>query len=126
MSRQPGGQRIGDEASTLPPRSLRIKLLLFAASLVLVPGVLFGFIALQSGRSSLETVIGRQLAREAGHTADRLTALLGTERQALRSFARQDLMREIQVADIDKRISSALATLRDGVGESSRRATRAS
>jgi signal transduction histidine kinase len=81
---------------------------------VLVPGVLFGFIALQSGRSSLETVIGRQLAREAGHTADRLTALLGTERQALRSFARQDLMREIQVADIDKRISSALATLRDG------------
>jgi two-component system sensor histidine kinase HydH len=94
--------------------SLRNKLLIFAAALVLVPGVLFGLIAEKSGRDSLQSVIGRQLAREAGHTADRLAAALRTERETLGNFARQDLMREIRVADIDKRISQALTTLRDG------------
>lgn len=59
-------------------------------------------------------MIGSKLAREAGHTADGLSAVMRAERNTLASFARQDLMREIRVADIDKRISSALATLRDG------------
>jgi two-component system sensor histidine kinase HydH len=95
--------------------SLRNKLLIFAAALVVVPGVLFGLIAEKSGRDSLQSAIGRQLAREAGHTADQLAATLRTERETLGNFARQDLMREIRVADIDKRISQALTTLRDGI-----------
>jgi len=94
--------------------SLRMKLLLFAAALVIVPGTLFGVIVQQSSHASLESMIGHQLAREAGHTGDRLTAVLSTEREILRSFAQQDLMREIRVADIDKRVSLALTTLRDG------------
>jgi two-component system sensor histidine kinase HydH len=81
---------------------------------VIVPGSLFGVIVQQSSHASLERVIGHQLAREAGHTGDRLTAVLSTEREILRSFARQDLMREIRVADIDKRVSLALTTLRNG------------
>lgn len=79
-----------------------------------MPGILLVLLAERSGRDSLERVIGRQLAREAGHTADRLSAVLRRERETLASFARQDLMREIRVADIDKRVSMALATLRDG------------
>jgi hypothetical protein len=59
-------------------------------------------------------LIGRHLAREAEQTADRLDAVLHSEREALRNFALQDLMREIRVDDIDKRVSAALATLRDG------------
>ena len=59
-------------------------------------------------------MIGGQLAREAGHTADRLSVILRSERDTLASFAQQDLMREIRVGDIDKRVSVALATLRDG------------
>jgi len=98
----------------LRPLSLRNKLLLFAAALVLVPGVLLTWIAERRGRASLQQVIGGQLAREAGHTADRLSALLDAERETLANFAQQDLMREVRVADIDKRISMALATLRDG------------
>ncbi len=98
----------------LPALSLRNKLLLFAALLVLVPGLLLTAIAERSGRDSLERVIGRQLAREAGHTAERLSAVLRTEREALANFADQDLMREIRVADIDKRVSMGLATLRNG------------
>jgi two-component system sensor histidine kinase HydH len=94
--------------------SLRNKLLIFAACLVLVPGVILTLIAEQSGRNSLEQVIGRQLAREAGHTAEQLSFVLRRERETLANFARQDLMREVRVADIDKRVSSALATLRDG------------
>src|SRR3990172_5596900 len=97
-----------------PAPTLRNKLLLFAAALVLVPGVLLVGIAERSGRESLQRVIGRQLAREAGYTADRFAAVLRTERQTLGNFARQDLMREVRVADIDKRVSLALATLRDG------------
>ncbi len=99
---------------TLPPLSLRGKLVAFATVLVIAPGVLIGLLAERSARSSLQTVIGRQLAREAVHSAERLSILLQSERSTLENFASQDLMREIRVSDIDKRISQALATLSDG------------
>ena len=81
---------------------------------MLLPGIVLIAIAERSGSDSLERAIGRELARESEHTAERLSSVLRTERQTLASFARQDLMREIRVADIDKRISQALVTLRDG------------
>ncbi len=87
---------------------------MFAAALVLVPGILLVGIAERSGRESLQRVIGRQLAREAEHTAERLASLIRVERETLASFARQDLMREVRVSDIDKRVSRGLETLRDG------------
>lgn len=68
----------------------------------------------RSEQAALQNLIGRHLAREAEQTADRLAAVFGSEREALRNFARQDLMREIRVDDIDKRVSAALAILRDG------------
>jgi two-component system sensor histidine kinase HydH len=97
----------------LPALSLRNKLLLFAAALVLIPGLVIGLLAERSGRESLQQVIGGQLAREAQHTADRISSVLDGERELLRSFALQDVMREIRVADIDKRIALSLVTLRD-------------
>jgi signal transduction histidine kinase len=108
------GQSSKARANEGAPLSLRNKLLLFAAALVLVPGLILVLIAERSGRESLERVIGHQLAREAGHTAERLSARLRSERETLANFARQDLMREVRVADIDKRVSMALATLRNG------------
>lgn len=98
----------------LPPLTLRNKLLAFAALLVLIPGVLIGILAERSARDTLQQVIGNQLAREAHHTADRLSSVLRSERDTLRSFARQDFMREIRVGDIDKRVSQSLVTLRGG------------
>ena len=71
-------------------------------------------IAEQSARGSLERVIGRQLAREAGHSAEQLSTELRAERDTLGAFARQDLMRDVRVADIDKRVAMALAILRGG------------
>lgn len=94
--------------------TLRFKLQIFAVALVVVPGALIGWLASASSRAALEGAIGLQLAREAGHTAEQISGALNGERQTLESFARQDLMREIRVGDIDKRIASALTTLRAG------------
>lgn len=94
--------------------SLRMKLLVFAAVLVVVPGLLIGIIVQHNEQTSLERLIGQQLAREATHTSERIIALIEAERQTLRSFAHQDLMRDVRVEDIDKRVSVALATLRQG------------
>lgn len=96
------------------PLTLRAKLSLFAAVLVIVPGVLFGFSAQRSSQASLEILIGQRLSREADHTARELRTTLRAERQTLVGFARQDVMREIRVGDIDKRVSAALQTLREG------------
>lgn len=114
MSRHAITRTIRDAESSAATRSLRGRLLLFTTALVLVPGILLALIAERSGSRSLERVIGGQLAREAGHTADRLSTVLRSERETLASFARQDVMREIRVGDIDKRIAVALMTLRDG------------
>jgi hypothetical protein len=86
----------------------------FAFALVALPGALLGALATRNASAALETAFGRALAREAGHTADHLSSVLRAERQTLASFAQQDLMREVRVADLDKRVSMALATLRAG------------
>jgi signal transduction histidine kinase len=94
--------------------SLSAKLLLLSALLVLAPGLVLTLLAERNARRSLEEVVGRQLSREAGHTAERLSALIRAEQGSLESFARQDLMRDVRVADVDKRVSVALTTLRRG------------
>jgi two-component system sensor histidine kinase HydH len=101
-------------ADTLSAGSLRIKLVIFVALLIAVPGLLFAVIVQRNEQALLQDLIGRQLVREADHTADRLANVLRSERDALQNFAQQDLMREVRVDDIDKRVSAALATLRDG------------
>lgn len=94
--------------------SLRIKLLVFAALLVLIPGGIYGAITLSSSRTALTQVIGRLLFEEANEAADRLAMTLRSERERLESFAAQDVMREIRIADFDKRISSFLTSVKRG------------
>ncbi len=100
--------------SILRSWSLRNKLLLFAAALIVLPGTLFGVVSERTATESLQRTIGLQLAREAKHAADRVAAYVARERQTLSSFAQQDLMREVRVFDVDKRVSRALATLEQG------------
>src|SRR5262245_58347041 len=97
-----------------PGFSLRIKLLFFATALVLIPGGIYGAITLSSSRVALARVVGRQLVEEARNGADRLAATMRSERERLESFAMQDVMREIRIADFDKRISSFLASVKRG------------
>ncbi len=94
--------------------SLRIKILIFATALILIPGGIFGAITLSSSRTALAQVIGRQLVEEARNAADRLTTTLRSERERLTSFAAQDVMREIRINDLDKRIASSLVSVKRG------------
>ncbi len=94
--------------------SLRTKLLVFAAALVLVPGAIYGAITVASSRAALTHVVGRQLVAEARNAADRLATALRSELARLESVAAQDVMREIRTGDFDKRISSFLASAKRG------------
>lgn len=94
--------------------SLRTRLLLFSVLLVIVPGAVFGLIAISNGRATLTNAVGRQLAEEARGAADSLSATVVKDFVDLRTYARQDLMREIRIGDLDKRISAFLLSLRRG------------
>jgi signal transduction histidine kinase len=111
MSEPPGVQREAP-AQSVPRLSIRNKLLVFAFGLVALPGAGLGWLAARNASAALEAQVGRALAREASHTAANLSALLRAERQTLDAFARQDLMRDVRVGDVDKRVSMALASLR--------------
>jgi two-component system, NtrC family, sensor histidine kinase HydH len=87
---------------------------LFSLLLVLAPAVVFEVIAISNGRRTLIEAVGRQLTEEARGAADSLSGTLNAEFGNLRTFARQDLMREIRIGDIDKRISTFLASLQHG------------
>lgn len=110
----PPKEASGLEVSNIQIFSLRNKLLFFAAALVLIPGVIYGAITLSSSRAALAQVIGRQLVGEARNGADRLTTALRAEQARLESSATQDVMREIRIADFDKRISSFLVSVQRG------------
>jgi len=91
--------------------SLRLKLLLFAFLLVIVPGVVFALMSIASARLALEQAVGRQLAEVAHDTATDVAELLSREQKNVAMWARQDLMREVLIGDIDKRISRLLVSL---------------
>ena len=97
----------------LPIHSLRAKLLLFSSALVVVPGIVFGLIAYASAQRALENAVGRQLAEVAHDTAAEVNELIDREGHNLRSWARQDVMREILISDLDKRIARFLMSLKD-------------
>jgi two-component system, NtrC family, sensor histidine kinase HydH len=109
---EPGGSTL--KLPTLALSSLRTKLLLFAFLLVTIPGAVFGLLAISSGRRALSEAVGRQLAEESRGVANSLSQTLGREFTELGTVARQDLMREIRVGDLDKRISAFLSTMKDG------------
>jgi CheY-like chemotaxis protein len=95
-----------------PFSSLRGKLLVFSLLLLAVPGAVFAIVALASARQALQNAVGRQLAEVAHDAAAELTELLVRERTTLTTWARQDLMREILVGDVDKRIVRFLTSLK--------------
>ncbi len=81
---------------------------------MLVPGAIFGAIAISDGRRALTEAVGRQLSEHARSAADSLSAAIDAHFADLRTFARQDLMREIRIRDLDKHISAFLASVKQG------------
>ncbi|TMA41641.1 MAG: hypothetical protein E6J83_12570, partial [Deltaproteobacteria bacterium] len=93
---------------------MRAKLQIFSLALVIVPGVLFALIALARAREALERAVGQQLGEVAHETLDELAAALAGERDDVRAWARQDVMRDVVIGDLDKRASRFLRSLVDG------------
>jgi signal transduction histidine kinase len=88
--------------------SLRTKLLLFALVLVTVPGGVLALIAFSGVRAAFEREVGIQLQQTAQRGADAVAAELGRAQSDARSWARQDVMRDLLVGDLDKRVSKFL------------------
>jgi len=100
--------------AVFPLRSLRAKLSLFALLLVLLPGTLLTLIAFMDAREALERSAGRQLTEVAHDALDEVAEVVADARKDLRSWARQDVMRDLVVGDIDKRVSRFLRSLEAG------------
>ncbi len=95
-------------------RSLRGKLQLFAVLLIVVPGVALAVIAYLSARGGLERTAGRQLTEVAHDTLDELRYAVADAHKDLRAWARQDVMREVVIGDVDKRLARFLHDTIDG------------
>jgi two-component system sensor histidine kinase HydH len=97
---------------TLSIRSLRTQLQIFSLLLVAAPGALLAVIALVNARQALGTAVGRHLAEVAHDTLAELDGSLAEQARTVRSWARQDVMRDVLVDDIDKRIARFLVGLK--------------
>jgi hypothetical protein len=90
-------------------RSVRAKLMALSLGLIVVPGAVVAFLASSSATTALEDAVGRQLATVASDGAQGLANAIETERARLTGWVDQELMREVVVGDVDKRISRFLA-----------------
>ncbi|RMD85648.1 MAG: sensor histidine kinase, partial [Candidatus Dadabacteria bacterium] len=91
--------------------SFRGRLILLTSGALLVPAVLFAFIAYSHSSTALKRVIGRHFASEARNVAHAVAMNVVSALEMLRRTARQDLMRDLRVGDVDKRVSALLAGL---------------
>ena len=96
-----------------PIRSLRAKLALFALCLVVVPGGVLSLLALSGARAALQDAVGRQLAQIAGNVRAELDQAVEDARKAVVGWAQQDVMRDVLIGDLDKRIARFLQALRE-------------
>ena len=75
---------------------------------IVVPGAVFGLLAASNATAALEHAVAAQLATVARQAAQDVHGLLDEHRARVASWASQELMREILVGDVDKRISRFL------------------
>jgi signal transduction histidine kinase len=91
--------------------SLRAKFLLFAVALIVVPGSVFAVVAFSGTRAVIEREVGIQLHQIAEQGAAAVGVAVDRARHDARSWANQDLMRDLVVGDLDKRVSRFLAAI---------------
>jgi len=98
----------GPRARVWADVSLRTNLLLFALGLVTVPGAIFAVVAFAGTRAALEREVGIRLRQSAERGAEAVTASVQRAENDARSLAHQDLMRDLTIGDVDKRVSQLL------------------
>jgi signal transduction histidine kinase len=92
------------------PYSIRTKLLLFAFVLVSVPGALIGLLAFRMASGALVDRAGQQLTVLARDVGAEVGEDAAEQRTNVEAWAHQEVMRDIVVGDIDKRIAKFLTS----------------
>ncbi|MGE0824623.1 MAG: PAS domain-containing sensor histidine kinase [Candidatus Binatia bacterium] len=95
---------------------MTIRRTLLVAFLVssLLPAVVLTFLAFVQARAALERELARNLATEAATAMTQIDAMLFERLENIRTWTRLEVMQDIRVGDIDKRLSRVLADLRVG------------
>jgi signal transduction histidine kinase len=101
----------GRQLKRAHPYSIRTKLLLFAFALVTVPGTLVGMVAFRMASGALVARAGQQLTVLARDVGAEMGEDAAEQRVNVEAWARQEVMRDIVVDDIDKRISKFLTSI---------------
>ncbi|HOB47115.1 MAG TPA: two-component sensor histidine kinase, partial [Zoogloea sp.] len=82
----------------------------------LVPAILLAGLAFVKARAALQAEIEQSLVTQAGAVAADLDKLLFERLQNAAIWSQLEVMQDLQVQDVDRRLSSFLARLREGYG----------
>lgn len=95
-------------------KALSISHILLAAFLLagLVPATVMTAMAFSEARDALETEIGHDLQARASATVTEVDRMLFERLQNVASWSRLEIMQELRVGDVDKRLSRFLAELK--------------
>lgn len=95
-------------------KAYSIRHILLAAFLLagLLPAAVMTYMAFTKARSALELEIGRDLQVRASSTASAIDRMMFERLQNVASWSKLEIMQEIRVGDIDKRLSRFLAELK--------------
>lgn len=92
--------------------------ILLAAFLLagLLPAAVMTWMAFSAARDALETEIGRDMQVRASATAAEIDRMMFERLQNVASWSRLEIMQELRVGDVDKRLSRFLSELKTGYG----------
>jgi len=77
--------------------------------LVIVPGLLFAVISLVRARDALEHAVGEQLGEVAHGTLEEVALDLSRSATTSGNWTHQDVMRDVMIGDLDKRVARSYA-----------------
>lgn len=98
------------------PVTIRSTLLGAFVLVALVPAILLAGLAFVKARAALQSEIEHSLASQAGAIAADLDKLLFERLQNAAIWSQLEVMQDLQVQDVDRRLSNFLARTRDGYG----------
>lgn len=99
-------------------KAYSISHILLAAFLIagLLPAVVLTWMAFTTARASLETEIGHDLQARANATAVEIDRMMFERLQNVSSWSKLEIMQELRVGDVDKRLSRFLAESKASYG----------
>ena len=99
-----------------PPMTIWRTLLLSFLAVSLLPTTGITLLTFDQTRKALEAEIARNLLAEASAVMERIDWMLFERLENVRTWTQLEVMQELRIGDIDKRVSHALADLKAGYG----------